>query len=71
MNVKVLPLRYRAVLAGLLFLCATVAGTWVSTLIGDDDPTVLGLVAGVLAGAALAAAVLLQRRHRRSRMLAL
>ena len=53
-----LPRRHRTVLAGALFLVAAVAGTWVSTLIGDEYPTAWGVGAGLLgAGTALAGAL--------------
>ena len=42
---------------------AVVAGTWVSTLVGDDHPTAWGVGAGLLAGTALAGALLLRRGY--------
>jgi cyanate permease len=59
-----LPLRYRLAVAGVLFLTALVAGAWGSTLVGDEDPTVWGVVLGTMAGATLATIVLVG--HRRS-----
>ena len=53
-----LPRRHRIVLASTLFLVAVVAGTWTSTLVGDDHPEVWGLAAGLLTGAALVLLVL-------------
>lgn len=66
MNIRLLPLRYRAALAGVLFVTAIVVGSWASTRVGDPDPTVWGLLSGVLAGAALAVAVLVAPLHRPS-----
>ncbi len=53
-----LPKRHRMTLAVVLFLVAVVAGTWTSTLVGDDHPEVWGLAAGLLTGAALVLLVL-------------
>jgi hypothetical protein len=53
-----LPRRHRLTLAVVLFLVAVVAGTWTSTLVGDDHPEVWGVAAGLLTGAALALLVL-------------
>jgi hypothetical protein len=67
-----LPLRHRAALAGVLFLVLLVAGAWASTLVGDQNPTLWGVVLGSVAGAAVALAVLVGRRLRRpSRLLLL
>jgi hypothetical protein len=53
-----LPRRHRTVLAVTLFLVAAVAGTWVSTLVGDEYPTPWGVAAGLVTGAALVLLVL-------------
>ena len=53
-----LPRRHRLTLAVTLFLVAVVAGTWTSTLVGDDHPEVWGLAAGLITGAALVLLVL-------------
>ena len=52
------PRRHRLALAVVLFLVAVVAGTWTSTLVGDDHPEVWGVAAGLLTGAALVLLVL-------------
>ena len=59
-----LPLLHRAALAGVLFLVALVAGTWASTLVGNE-PNLWGVVLGSVAGAAAGVVVLVGRRHRR------
>ncbi len=57
-----LPRRHRLALAAALFLVAFVAGSWVSTLVGDDHPEVWGVAAGLLAGTLLAVVVLSRGR---------
>ena len=57
-----LPRRHRLALAAVLFLVAFVAGSWASTLVGDDHPEVWGVAAGLLAGTALAVGVLSRGR---------
>ena len=57
-----LPRRHRITLAVALFLVALVAGSWASTLVGDDHPEVWGAAIGLLAGACLAAVVLSRGR---------
>ena len=57
-----LPLRHRVALAAVLFLVAFVAGSWASTLVGDDHPEVWGVAAGLIAGAVLAVLVLSRGR---------
>ena len=56
-----LPRRHRAALALALFLVAVVAGTWASTLVGDDHPEAWGVGVGLLTGAVLAAVVYAKR----------
>jgi hypothetical protein len=57
-----LPLRHRVALAVLLFLVALVAGTWVSTFIGERQPSAWGVAIGLFVGAVLAVEVLSHRR---------
>jgi uncharacterized protein YqgC (DUF456 family) len=58
-----LPLRYRVVIAIVLFAVGLVAGTWGSTLVGDENPTLWGLVLGTGVGAAVATGVLVGGRR--------
>jgi hypothetical protein len=58
-----LPRRHRSALAATLFLVAAVAGTWLSTLVGDDHPDAWGVAGGLLTGAALVLLVLSRGRE--------
>lgn len=60
-----LPMRHRLVIAALLFLVALVAGTWGSTLVGDERPETWGVLLGAALGGAVAAGVLRDRRRSR------
>ena len=57
-----LPMRHRLMVAGVLFVGALTAGTWGSTLVGDEHPEVWGVFGGLAVGLAVAAAVLTRRR---------
>jgi hypothetical protein len=60
-----LPMRHRLVVAGLLFVAALVAGTWSSTMVGDEHPEVWGVGLGAAVGLAVATVVMRERRTRR------
>ena len=57
-----LPRRHRLAMAAVLFLVAFIAGSWASTLVGDDHPEVWGVAFGLVAGTVLAVVVLSQGR---------